>query len=140
MPGAMVGLLVAGALSSGLGAAFHHYVVRMSTARRLLTDGGVLVDVDTTGEFAQHHPRVAISIPLEELAARAGEIGARERPVVVFAHSWRRGARATRELRSLGFREVMNAAGLRTKEKLSLAARRAAALQDLGGVELAPHT
>lgn len=121
-----LGLLAGGAVAGTCMAAWHHYVVRMSQAREWLARGGVLVDVDTAGEFARHHPRVAINVPLEDLARRAHELGEQGTPLVVFAHSWRRGVRATRELRGMGFWEVMNAGGLHTKEKLSAEAARAA--------------
>lgn len=123
MSGAWLGAIVGSGACVALAILFHHYAVRVSNARAWLTRGALLVDVDAAGEFARHHPRVAVNIPLEDLARRAHELGTRERPLVVFAHSWLRGARATRELRALGTWEVMNAAGLYTKEKLNEAAR-----------------
>lgn len=68
------------------------YVVRISKARSWLSRGALLVDVDTAGELARHHPRVAVNIPLEDLARRAHELGENNKPLVIFAHSWRRGA------------------------------------------------
>ncbi|CAN5807652.1 hypothetical protein BH11MYX4_BH11MYX4_01000 [soil metagenome] len=139
MPGAWIGLLAGGALCSVFLAAFHHYVMRMSKARAWLSRGALLVDVDTAGEFARHHPRVAVSIPLEDLGPRAHEVGPSEQPLVVFAHSWRRGAQAVRRLRGLGYWEIMNAAGLQTKEQLSAAAARAAKAREAQDLtELAP--
>lgn len=58
---------------------------------------------------------------------------------MVFAHSWRRAAHAVRDLRGIGYREIMNAGGLQTKEQLGVAATRAAEArkaQDL--TELSP--
>lgn len=123
---APLGLLAGGAIVGTCAAAWHHYVVRTSKARAWLARGAVLVDVDTAGEFARHHPRVAINVPLEDLSRRAHELGHKDTPIVVFAHSWTRGARATAELRGMGFWDVMNAAGLHTKERLSAEAARAA--------------
>jgi rhodanese-related sulfurtransferase len=113
-----------GALCGAFALMFHHYVVRIFKARSWLSRGAVLVDVDIAGEFARHHPRVAVSVPLEALAQRAHELGERSNPVVIFAHSWSRGARAVHLLRGVGFTEVMNAAGLETKEKLDAEAAR----------------
>ena len=109
-------------------AMIRHHIVRLETAREWLKAGAVLVDVDTAGEFAFHHPEVARSIPLEELARRAHELGSNEVQIVVFAHSWWRGARAVHLLRGMGFWSLHNAAGLLVKEKLSKSIKSAAAL------------
>ena len=121
-----LGLLFGGACVAILAALFHHYVVRMAKAREWLSEGAILVDVDKTAEFAAHHPRVAVNIPLEDLERRAHELGAKSTRIVVFGHSWRRGAQAVRALHGAGFGEIMSAAGLSTKEKLSVEAWRAA--------------
>jgi len=112
------GVALGAACLATLGWIFHHYLVRLHDARAWLSKGGILVDVDPADEFVRHHPRVALGIPLEDLARRAHEVGSKDRPVVVFAHSWQRGARAVHDLRGMGFREVMSAAGLHTKETL----------------------
>jgi rhodanese-related sulfurtransferase len=110
---------------------FYHGIVRFYKARDWLSKrGAVLVDVDTRGEFACAHPRVAVNIPLESLARRAHEIGGHEKPIVVFAHSWWRGARAASELRGIGFWEVLNGAGLLTRERLSKACAAAAKIRE----------
>jgi rhodanese-related sulfurtransferase len=119
----VVGYLVAS------GFLFRHYVVRVHKACALLTRGAILVDVDTAEEFARHHPRVAVNIPLEQLARRVHELGGLERPIVVFAHSWARGARAVHRHGMRGFTEVLNAAGLYTRERLSVAGLRTAEAQ-----------
>ena len=124
--GAWFGLLSGGAFCLAIAVLFHHYSVRISVACSWLSRGAVLVDVDAAGDLARHHPWAAVSIPLEDLARRAHELGGHDKPVVVCARSWRRGARAVYELRAIGFYEVMNAAGLHTKAKLGSAASRAA--------------
>ncbi len=138
--GAWVGLLVGGVLFGLSALIFHYYVVRIFKARDWLERGALLVDVDEAGEFARHHPRVAVSVPLGELARRAHELGGTQQRVVIFAHRWSRGARAAQMLRSVGFRDVMNAAGVETKEKLSAAAARAAAGKEPEVIELAPSS
>ena len=120
---AMLLLVIAYLVASGF--LFRHYVVRVHRACALLAGGAVLLDVDTAEEFARHHPRVAVNIPLEELEQRVREVGGVKRPIVVFAHSWVRGARAAHRLGLQGFTVVLNAAGLYTQEKLSEAAERA---------------
>jgi rhodanese-related sulfurtransferase len=104
----------------GLTAAlFYYFAVRIDRARALLLRGGLLVDVDRAPEFARHHPSIAVSIPLEDLEVRSAELGASNRPLVVFAHSWLRGARAAHILRAIGFAEVLNLASVRTRETSS---------------------
>lgn len=112
------GVVAAVIVSAGFAWGFHHYIMRLYKARAWMSRGAVLVDVDTPSEFALHHPRAAINIPLDELASRSHELGGHERPIVVFAHNWRLGAQAVHELRSSGFWEVTNAAGLVTDEQL----------------------
>ncbi len=137
--GAWVGLLMGGALCALFALMFHYYVMRIFKARDWLSRGALLVDVDEAGEFARHHPRVAVSVPLDQLARRAHELGGAQRRVVIFAHRWSDGARAAQVLRAIGFGEVMNAAGVDTKEKLSAeAARAAAARNETEVIELAP--
>jgi rhodanese-related sulfurtransferase len=138
--GGWVGLVAGGLLCGLFALLFHYYVVRIFKARDWLTRGALLVDVDEAGEFARHHPRVAVSIPLEELARRAHELGGPKQRVVIFAHRWSRGARAAQLLRAVGFEEVMNAAGVETKEKLSAEAARVAARKAPEVIELAPSS
>jgi rhodanese-related sulfurtransferase len=76
MPGAWFGILSAGTMLGLFSVIFYHGIVRFYKARDWLSKrGAVLVDVDTRGEFACAHPRVAVNIPLESLARRAHEIG-----------------------------------------------------------------
>jgi len=123
--------IVLAALAAGiLMALFHHAVVRIYKARDWLARGAILLDVDSPAEFAEHHPRIAVNLPLETLVQDVGTIGARNSRIVVFAHSWWRGAKAVRELRRFGFVDVFNAAGVHTKEELSMAAARSAPAED----------
>lgn len=139
MSGSILVILAASAFIAASGFMFYHYVGRVAHARAWLSRGAILVDVDSAGEFARHHPRLAVSIPLASLARRAHEIGGREQPIVVFAHSWTTGARAVHLLRGMGFWEVMSAAGLVTKERVAtIAGEAASARADAGLVELAP--
>lgn len=76
------------------------------TARELVARGAFLLDVRTPDEFRAGHVPGAVNIPLPELLARAGEIDAGERPVVVYCRSGRRSAEATTLLRQRGLRQV----------------------------------
>jgi rhodanese-related sulfurtransferase len=100
------------------GILFQYYVVRIHKARAWLTHGAVLLDVDRPDEFARYHPKRSVSMPLESLL---GPWVLRDptRPIVVFAHSWWRGIRAVRLLRSHGCKSVLNVAGVHTREHLA---------------------
>lgn len=130
MSGTLRGILLAALAVGILTMLFHHAVMRIYKAREWLARGAILVDVDTASEFATHHPRIAVSMPLETLVQQATSLGTRRTSIVVFAHSWWRGAKAVRVLRRIGFSDVYNAAGVHTKEELSMAAARSPAAQD----------
>jgi phage shock protein E len=78
----------------------------------LKREGAQLVDVRSTGEYAGGHAPDSINVPLPELDARAGELDP-NRWVVVACASGTRSAMATRRLRRLGFKRVMNAGSWR---------------------------
>lgn len=75
---------------------------------RAIEDGATLVDVRTAGEFADGAIPTAVSIPLEELRGRAGEIPAG--PIVVTCAVGQRGHTAARLLHHLG-RDAANLDG-----------------------------
>ncbi len=71
--------------------------------RALVAAGARLVDVRSPGEFGSGHLPGAVNIPVGELTARVAEIGAKERPVVVYCRSGARSASAAGLLRRAGF-------------------------------------
>ncbi len=75
-------------------------------ARKLVAEGAALVDVRSPGEYASGHIEGALNIPVDQIAQRAGEIGPKERPVVLYCRSGARSASAAGTLRSLGFQRV----------------------------------
>jgi len=75
-------------------------------ARELVKGGARLVDVRTRAEFAAGHIEGALNIPVGELGARLGEVGDREKPVVVYCASGMRSASAAGALRGAGFSQV----------------------------------
>lgn len=71
-------------------------------ARALVEKGALLVDVRTPAEFQADAVEGAINIPHDQIEARAAELGAKGRPVVLYCHSGRRSGIAARELSRLG--------------------------------------
>ncbi|MGE0789546.1 MAG: rhodanese-like domain-containing protein [Sandaracinaceae bacterium] len=83
-----------------------------AAARKLVENGGRLLDVRTRGEFGSGHLPGALNIPLQELSRRAAEIGAKDRPVVVYCASGARSRSAAKMLKAAGFATVHNLGGL----------------------------
>ncbi len=81
-------------------------------ARRLVAEGALLLDVRSVGEFEAGHLDGALHVPLHELEARVRELGAPERPIVVYCQSGVRSAQALRTLTRRGFQRVYNLGGL----------------------------
>jgi rhodanese-related sulfurtransferase len=70
--------------------------------------GARLVDVRSPAEFASGHLDGAINLPVDELPARAGEIGPADTSVVVYCRSGARSARAAGILREKGYSRVLD--------------------------------
>jgi phage shock protein E len=72
-------------------------------ARRLVGGGALLLDVRTPAEFAGKHVDGALNIPVQVLGQRLGDVGSKDRPIVVYCQSGGRSARAAVELRAAGY-------------------------------------
>jgi phage shock protein E len=77
-------------------------------ARRLVLHGALLVDVRSRSEFVERHADHAINIPVDELKHRTAELGARNRPIVVYCHTGVRSGIAVIMLRKAGITAVYN--------------------------------
>lgn len=82
------------------------------TAARLVAEGATVLDVRTPAEFEGGHIPGARLLPFDQVAARAAEVGPREKPVVLYCRTGRRTAFAAAALRSLGFTAVYDLQGL----------------------------
>jgi phage shock protein E len=82
--------------------------VSRDEAHRLVKEGAALVDVRTAGEFSNLHLPGAINVPLNELGTRAGALGAKDKPVVIYCASGTRSAMARSMLKGQGFTQVFN--------------------------------
>ena len=81
-------------------------------ARTLVAKGATLLDVRSPEEFSGGHIAGAISIPVQELAGRVGELGNEAGEIVVYCQSGGRSAMATRLLQSNGFTNVHDLGGI----------------------------
>jgi phage shock protein E len=72
--------------------------------RELVAKGALLLDVRTPEEFRERHLEGALNIPVQELDLRVAELGAKERPVVVYCRSGARSAAAAKVMTSAGYR------------------------------------
>jgi phage shock protein E len=81
-------------------------VVDGATARQLQARGVTVVDVRTPQEFETGHVPGAINIPHDQMAARAAEVGAKDKPVLLYCQSGRRSRLAAAELARQGFTAV----------------------------------
>jgi phage shock protein E len=77
-------------------------------AHRLVERGALLVDVRSPDEFAAGHLPNAVNVPVGELDARLGELGPKDRPLVLYCRSGNRSARAAGTLTRAGFTGVHN--------------------------------
>ncbi|HYV45387.1 MAG TPA: rhodanese-like domain-containing protein [Myxococcaceae bacterium] len=87
-------------------AVFMHGDVSRDEAHRLVAGGALLLDVRSPEEFKSGHIDGAVNIPVQDLEARLGEVGPRERQVVVYCHSGMRSGRAAQVLRGAGYSGV----------------------------------
>lgn len=104
-------LLLLASCSHGTATAGAHGVTG-GRASELVARGAVLLDVRSEFEFFVRHVDGARNIPVDQLAARAGELGARDRPIVVYCVSGRRSAEAARLLDEAGFSSVHDAGSM----------------------------
>ncbi len=78
----------------------------LEEGKAAVANGALLLDVRTPEEFAAGHVKGAVLIPVGELRERLAEVGARDRPVVVYCRSGRRSALAKSILDGAGFKQV----------------------------------
>ncbi len=82
-------------------------------ARALVAAGACLVDVRTAAEYAGGHLPGAVNLPLHEIGGRAGRLGDKAGPVVVYCMSGHRSQQAKRMLRAQGFTDVRDLGAMR---------------------------
>lgn len=80
----------------------------VAEAKAAVQKGALLLDVRTPEEFAAGHTTGAVNIPVGELRERIGEVGAKDRTVVVYCRSGRRSAVAKQLLEERGYEKVID--------------------------------
>lgn len=87
----------------GGGAAFDS-----NRVRELVSGGAIVLDVRGPDEFAGGHVDGAVNIPVQVLPQRIGEVGAKDKPVIVYCRSGGRSASAKSILTRAGYAEVID--------------------------------
>lgn len=87
-------------------------IVSGATAQALVAAGAVVLDVRTPAEYEAGHIPGAKLIPHDQVAARAAELPAKDRPVVLYCRTGRRTAIAAATLVQLGYTRVYDLQGL----------------------------
>jgi rhodanese-related sulfurtransferase len=101
--GVAVGLLVAFFLGR-----FTWFRLRAGRARAMVAAGADLIDVRSANEFSAGHLPEARNWPLDRLLARPGDLGPKDRALVVYCRSGARSAMAASALRRAGYTTVVN--------------------------------
>lgn len=85
---------------------------RPAIERAVADEERLLLDVRSPEEYEAGHLAGAVNVPVDEVGARLDELGARDRPVIVYCRSGRRSARAAAALREAGFTQVHDLGGM----------------------------
>ncbi len=80
----------------------------VAEAKTKVGQGAMLLDVRTPQEYASGHIEGAINIPVQQLSSRLGELGEKDREIVVYCRSGARSGQATQVLRGAGFSAVQD--------------------------------
>jgi len=86
-------------------------------AKKMISSGAVVIDVRTTGEFAEGHLPQAVNIPIEDWGTRMAEVEKvagtdKAKPIVVYCASGQRAGKAKSQLATAGYTNVVNGGGL----------------------------
>ena len=87
------------------------YDLKCSEWKKMVEDGGQLIDVRSHIEFSQASLRNAINIPVDRIPTSADSLD-RQRPVMLYCLTGARASMVKRFLESLGFENVHNLGGI----------------------------
>ncbi|XQE65134.1 rhodanese-like domain-containing protein [Pseudomonas sp. P3C3] len=81
-------------------------------ARQKIAQGGLLLDVRSSAEYAENHIEGAHNLPAEELARQIADLQPDKRaPILCYCRGGNRGALAADELQRLGYVNVASIKG-----------------------------
>ncbi|MDX2020852.1 MAG: rhodanese-like domain-containing protein [Deltaproteobacteria bacterium] len=86
--------------------------VTKEQAHAMVQSGAKLVDVRSPEEYNERHIEGAVNIPVDDLPARASELGNKDQPMVLYCRSGRRADRAAKTLREAGYTKVETLGGI----------------------------
>jgi len=109
----VLAVIAGGALLTVIGYFWWRGTVNVSSARRMVQKGALLIDVDSPEAFGVAHLDGSVNIPVEDLARRQEDVGPLAREIVVYARKGRTSARAAHVLRSIGYHSVLNLGPMR---------------------------
>jgi rhodanese-related sulfurtransferase len=75
---------------------------------QLVSDGAIILDVRTKGEFGSGHIKGSVNIPVDQLPKNLQKFKDKKRPIITCCASGMRSASAKGILQSNGFSEVYN--------------------------------
>lgn len=104
----LVPWLVMGGVFAGLMIFKRLGQISAAKARELVQGGARLVDVRSAAEFSSGHIPGAVNVPVGELGAKLKQLGAKDKPVIVYCASGTRSAMARSVLKGMGFTQVFN--------------------------------
>jgi len=88
-----------------------------------LSDKALVVDVRSAQEFTGGHVSGAINIPVDQIAARLGELGDPEQSLILYCASGMRSNSALKILKKHGFTQAINGGSLQRMMAASQAAK-----------------
>jgi len=77
----------------------------------MLSDGGIIIDVRSEGEFYSGHIENSLNIPLGELASKLDQFKDKNQPIITCCASGMRSAGAARIFSAKGYTNVVNGGG-----------------------------
>ncbi len=78
---------------------------------QLISDGAIVVDVRTPGEFSGGHVKNSINIPVDKLSAKVDELKNKKKAIIVCCASGGRSSAAKKILQSSGVEQIFDAGG-----------------------------
>ena len=77
----------------------------------MLSNGGVIIDVRSEGEFYSGHIENSLNIPLGDLASKLDQFEDKDQPIITCCASGMRSAGAAKIFSAKGYTNVVNGGG-----------------------------